>query len=116
MGDEGAVNFYDNNKGLSSQEALDLIKSYFLAQLPSFIYVREYDDPHGYWGVIFTNGKCTILIGSERGFIDYRIEVNEFKVVLSDFDNRVTFLEKTSKKNLLFLIETIGRYLSPSHS
>jgi hypothetical protein len=116
MGDDRAVNFYDNNKALASQEAIDLIKNYFLAKLPSFIYVREYDDPHGYWGVIFTNEKCTVLIGSERGFIDYCIEINELKVVLADFDSRVAFLKQTSKKNLLFLIDTIGRYLSPSRS
>src|SRR5690606_31284308 len=100
---ETAVNFYDNSKGLSSQEAISLIKKYFLSQLPSFRVVREYDDPHGYWGVFFTDGRATILIGSERGFIDYSIEIGENKVALSDFDERVAVLEKTSEKNFLFL-------------
>lgn len=109
---ETTVNFYDNSEGLPSQEAIALIKKYILSELPSFRVVREYDDAHGYWGIFFADDRATILIGSERGFIDYSIEIGENKVALSDFDERIAVLEKTSEKNFCFLVDAIKRYLS----
>ena len=111
MGSYIEVNFFDNSNGLSYEEASEFIKNSVSERIPSFKADREYDDPHGYWGIFFTDGDITFLLGSERSFIDYSVEVKGEKISLSDFDGRLNVLERTTKKNFLFLIETIRRYL-----
>ena len=103
--------FYDNSNGLPSKQAINLMKYYFLTKLPAFKFIREYYDPHGYWGAYFSNGEMTIFLGEERSFLDYSVEANGTKFALSQFDERVTLLERTSKKNLHFLLDTIKQYL-----
>ena len=80
-------------------------------QLPSFKFVKSYYDPHGYWGAFFSDNYKTIFIGSERSFVDYSLEINGNKIALAEFDDRVMELKNTSTKNIIFLIDTIKKYL-----
>lgn len=103
--------FYDNSQGLPSDRAVNIMKYYFVTHLPSFKFISEYNDPHGYWGAYFSDDEVTIFIGEERSFLAYSIEEKEKKIALSNFDERVTLLERTSKTNLLFLLDIIERNL-----
>ena len=111
MGSNKRLSFCDNSSELFYNEAGAVIKAYFLMELPSFKFVREYNDPRGYWGFYFSYDKTTIFIGCERAFIDYSIEVAGTKIPLSTFDKRVLLLERTSEKNFIFLLDTIRKYL-----
>lgn len=48
MTDNNNSEFYDNSDGLPSQQAINLMKYYFLTKLPAFEFISEYYDPHGY--------------------------------------------------------------------
>ncbi|HQW43539.1 MAG: hypothetical protein IPF69_11515 [Chitinophagaceae bacterium] len=104
----------DNNSDLNYEEAISFIKKTFIEKVAnSYSYKQnQYSDPHGYWGITFSKENISIFLGSERSSIDYRLTINGNNIYLGSFDDRVLQLKNTSKKNFIFLIDLILRYLA----
>lgn len=113
MGSGKKLDFIDNSEGLFSEEGIAFIKEYFVKEMPFFKLIDTYNDPHGYWGAIFGDINTKIMIGSERSFIDFSVEIYGRQCLseLMDFDERLTLLKKTSRINFIFLIDRIKQFI-----
>jgi hypothetical protein len=105
------VTFFDNNNELNFKESTLFLKNYFLKEMPEFNYESEYYHSTGHWGIFFENKPVKIFIGYDRSFIDYSLIIDEKEIYLPEFDRRISILEITSKKNFIFLISIIKKFL-----
>jgi hypothetical protein len=106
----------DNKNNLAFKQAIGVIKKLIFEELPQYKFDREYYEPTGYWGAFFSKDDITIFLGSERGIIDYGLNIKEEKIYLPEFDRRLDQLEATSETNFHFIIQVMKRYLSNSRA
>ena len=72
MGSNKRLSFCDNSSELFYNEAGAVIKAYFLMELPSFKFVREYNDPRGYWGFYFSYDNFLTMYNAKDPKILYK--------------------------------------------
>jgi hypothetical protein len=97
----------DNTHAMEAQEALSLIKDYFIRELSYLERIKEYNDPAGYWGIEYGNKNVSVLLESGRGFLDWSIEIDNNKVALENYDQAIKNVKASSKNNIEFILGII---------
>jgi len=98
---------FDNNHIMNFQEAVDLIKLYFLKELPYFVLKEEYIENFGYWGIKYVFDEVFVSITCDRGGIETYLIIDGKEYPLWQFDSRIKIIEVASKKNILFILNVI---------
>jgi hypothetical protein len=100
-------NNVDNNSELNYTQFISFAKSYFEKHYSAYLHEREYFDPKGYWGIYFVNDPVELLLGSERSFFVFQLKRNGKLINVSEIDSRIKLLERTSEKNVIFLLDIL---------
>lgn len=93
------------------EEAVAFIKNYFEKNIKSFLLSEEYNRASGYWGIKYTSNNTVIFISSGRGYLEHEVILDGKKYLLTDFEKKVVHIKVSSKKNILFLLETIKKLI-----
>ena len=62
--------------------------------------------------IVYIENGIKLTLVSERGYLTYRLTIDNHPVDLNKFDGRMDIIEVFSKKNILFLLELIKEYLN----
>lgn len=106
---------FDNKHLLYSKEAFELIKNYVRAELPFLTLEKEYDKSTGQWGIQFRYRKVKVFIESDRGFLEWQIEVNDQEIPLERYENDIINIEASSRRNIEYLLRLIKEVLDQLH-
>lgn len=106
-------NFDNSEYGIHSYEAIELIKQFFNSNLPQFELIESYAESP-YWGVRYSFKNLSISIIGDVGYgITISIDGKEFP--LWQYDRTVNNAMKTNKKNILYQLNVLNRFLSEIH-
>jgi hypothetical protein len=101
---------FNNKFFLSYSEAKEIIMNFFSINKMNFS-LRE-DKNYGMFFLFrYENKKSEILLSSDRGDLSYRLTFDSNEINLFLFEPLLSNVEWFSKKNILFVLETIQRYL-----
>ena len=112
---EGGVveDFFENNYFIDSNEAIDLIEFFFKSELPNFKLKEKFD--HGiYFGITYVNNEVEIRLGGGRGHFEHSFKIDGKDFPLRQFDKRMDKIITASKKNILFTLNVLKRFLKES--
>lgn len=102
--------YFDNSDiRILPKEAMNLIKNYFESNMPKYLLKNEYVHSP-YWSILFSHNEINILIEGDVGF-NVKISIENTDFPLWQFDRRVSNTTKTNSKNILFVLNTIKRFL-----
>jgi hypothetical protein len=102
---------FENRWGMMPEDAIDLIKSYFVKYLQHFILIDEYNLKSGQWGVKYEFKVMKITIKCDRGFLDKWVFFDSNKASLTDFEPLIVNAKMGSEKNIRFILDVIKRYV-----
>ncbi|MGB4774873.1 MAG: hypothetical protein WBP45_06865 [Daejeonella sp.] len=103
----------DNQFFLEPEKALELIKNFFKKELPSFELIKIYNNGGFYgFGAEYKLNNIEVMLGGERGGLDYKILINSKQYSLVNFDERMSNIYSGSKRNYLFVFRVLKRFLS----
>lgn len=111
MGSFQGIDTIDNNSELNFNQFVTFTKDYFSKHLYNYTSEREYFNPNGYWGIYFVNKNIELFLGSERSFFTFQLRVDNKTINVGEIDSRIKMLERTSKKNIIYLINAIKGFL-----
>ncbi|NOT91144.1 hypothetical protein [Ferruginibacter sp.] len=102
---------FDNKYAMDFEEAVVFIKNYFEKSLKPFSLSEEYNRASGYWGIKYSGNNTVIFISSGRGYLEHEVILDGKKYLLTDFEKKLAHIKVASKKNILFLLETIKKLI-----
>ncbi|MEO6549862.1 MAG: hypothetical protein ABIN94_17805 [Ferruginibacter sp.] len=108
------MDLFDNRYVMDFDEAIRLIKYFFVKELPLFAIQEEYNQDNGYWGIRFYHKSQSVVINGDRGYLVVRVLESDNVVSLSGFEPLMDELKVASGKNITFALEVIRRYLKSS--
>jgi hypothetical protein len=108
---ENTVEF-ENKYAIGSQEAIELIKAYFIVNFENAILLDEYAAHTGCWGIRYSYQEAVIIISGGRGILEEIIvDFKGEQMPLHQFDRRVAEARVVNKKNLLFILDVLKRLM-----
>ena len=106
--------FDNSDYGIYSYEAIDIIKSFFNSNLPLFALINSYADSP-YWGIKYSYKEIRISMEGDTGY-STTIIINGEEYPLWQYDRNVIKANKTNKKNILYALNVIKKFLSETSS
>ncbi len=104
--------FDNSNIGILPVDAISIIKQYFNEKLPSFS-IKEEHFYTGYWVVKFINQEMGVFFdGDIGGVFSIYVIIGEKEYPLWQYDRSVNNAMKTNRKNILYQLEVLKRFLS----
>lgn len=109
--ESGAVDeMFENRYGVSSDEAIALIATFFASEFPEFSQQKKVN--HGaYFSLSYYHGNTEINLGSGRLQFEHSVKMDGKEYPLREFDERMDNVIVTSKKNILFTLDVLKRFL-----
>lgn len=107
-------NLFDNKYIMNFNAALNLIKSFFTSNLPSFKLINEYNKSTGYWGIKYCYNEILVSISCDKGGLEKVIIIDGKEFPLWQFDRRMVNVETASEKNIIFTLNVIKRFFDTS--
>lgn len=102
---------FDNVNGLSSTEAIDLIENFFKDELPQFHLKEKLFNHSAYFTLSYSYDDIEIELSSGRLRFEHSFKIDSKEFPLRQFDRRMDNVVVTSRKNLLFTLKVIKRFL-----
>ncbi|PVY39712.1 hypothetical protein [Pontibacter virosus] len=103
---------FENTTGISSEEALTVIESFFKKELPQFELTEKVANHSAYFTVTFRKDDIEIILSSGRLRFEHSFKINGKEYPLRQFDSRMDNVLVTSEKNIRFTLDAIKRFLS----
>lgn len=97
---------------MNFEDAINLVKSYFHHNLSFFKLIQEYNKPTGYWGIKYSYQDTVVFISCDRGGLEKVIIIDAKEFPLWQFDQQIVNTEIASKKNILFTLEVVKKFLN----
>lgn len=101
---------FDNRYALTFEQAKKIIADYFFQHFPDFSLTMS--ESYGMsFLIIYSMGEIGIKIKSERGYLSYDLHINKQTIDLNSFSQKLKYIEVTSQKNIIFVLNEIKIFL-----
>ncbi|MBL7895614.1 MAG: hypothetical protein JNK50_10020 [Bacteroidia bacterium] len=101
---------FDNKIFLSFNTAKKVVESYLNQHLNNFV-INEAENYGMSFSIIFSYNNKIVSLLSDRGDLTYKLIINNIEINLVGFEPLLVNIEWFSEKNILFVLNTIKRYL-----
>lgn len=101
---------FDNRTFLSITNAKDVVQDFINHHLINFT-IKEAENYGMSFSIIFSYNNKIVSLLSDRGDLTYKLIINNIEINLIEFEPLLVNIEWFSEKNILFVLNTIKRYL-----
>lgn len=101
---------FDNKKFLSFNNAKNVVESYLKQHLNDFV-INAAENFGMSFSITFSYNNKIISLLSDRGDLTYKLIIDNIEINLIEFEPLLVNIEWFSEKNIIFVLNTIKRYL-----
>lgn len=101
--------FDNSDKGISANEAVEMIKNFFKAKFPSYLIKNENVHPP-FWSIIYYSKDIEVKIEGDAGF-SVVVCIDKKEYPLWQFDWNVSKATKTNRKNIEYVLNSLNEFL-----
>ena len=102
---------FENKFGLSSTEAISMIKKFIATELTELTLLDDYNNSTGHWGIKYMFKDLKVVIQSDFGDLNVFILYNSKEIALREIDEFMANIIITSKKNIEYMLLALRRLM-----